>query len=81
MTYSSFCKYRENKKSYNDWAYSFANRIILFFEVGVSRVIHFERGLDLNALGLASGVYVVELFVEHNGTILSVKRKLVYIKK
>jgi hypothetical protein len=46
-----------------------------------SGTIHFERGLDLGALSMGSGVYVVELVIDLNGTPTSVKRKLVYIKK
>lgn len=46
-----------------------------------SGTIHFERGLDLGALSMGSGVYVVELIIDMNGTPTSVKRKLVYIKK
>ena len=46
-----------------------------------SGTIHFERGLDLGALGMGSGVYIVELIIDINGTPTSVKRKLVYIKK
>lgn len=42
--------------------------------------IHFQKGLDLSKLNLASGVYIVELLFEHGGEFTGQIKKLVYLR-
>ena len=78
MTYASFCFYPKNNKSISDWADSFAKRIVLFFKVGVSRVIHFLRGLNLEMLNLSFGTYIIE--IEEPDKTIFFKEKFIYKK-